>query len=708
MTDYGEHNLESLINMTPDQRFERNQQSSQPIVSALIKSSVQHQVQPESSVQPNLLRPLLVNHKEGGESKFDNQISKVSKDSLTYSAGDDERQTAHQKSTLSGTSDDQLSSHLVSDQQTFLRNPIGELGSGGSQNIQIHDFSKHQDLGKLIINESVPRGEVLTNSFNQAGSFKKSSKRVTQAEVTQAISTTDTRSGAEASHEVMRSSPVQTTQIREVVTQNREQTILRHEVLSQQTGSTQYLHPNQEIPTVRVQESVSTFRSQPQTQPIPTPERQVPTLPLTATHQPQLPPANANQTAGMVSSTGHSTPGEHSQRTDRVTTQYQTSVQTYATGPVKPTASSLLAGKVTNQAQHPPRPTTERVSSSTGTQRAQATGPTPPLAAQQAPPQPGTTQRPNPGQSVLALRSSQSQSQSSAGQTQVITRTLAATPEVLEYVRTHQGQLPQDTVINHPPKVVAEYTLDADGNRVAYGAQELQFTERHAEPQSPVVQQHQAENKPRVSERKVAEPPRVPVQPQPIVQRAPAARTFGEERVHQIEEEVIIENKPYIIDPKTRQKIYVDPNNLKAYASMFKPNQEGAHATVAQTQVAAVATATATTHDGKPRSVLRPSSHAPKPGPTQADGTLLKLGPHTQVVQVPRSSQAPAHHLTTTVSARSTPQGVHAPATRAPPQDTGRHLVTQKTILLTKTSGLDRNGPSHEKSPPEVECDLIR
>lgn len=662
-------------------------------MSTLIKNSVQHQIQPESSAQPNLLRPLLVNQKEGAESKFDNQTSKVSKDSLTYSAGDDERQTAHQKSTLSAVSEDQLSSHLVSDQQTFLRNPVGELGFGGSQNIQIHDFSKHQDLGKLIINESVPRGEALTNSFNQVGSFKKSSKRVTAAESTQAVVTSDTRSGAEASHEVMRSSPIQTTQIREIVTQNREQTFLRHEVLSQQTGSTQYLHPNQEVTTVRVQESVNTYRSQPQTQPISAPERQVPTLPLTVTLQPQSPLANANQPTGMVSSTGHSTPGEHSQRTDRVTTQYQTSVQTYATGPMKPTTSSLLAGKSTNQTQQPPRPTAERVSSSTGTQRAQAAGPTAPLAAQQTqqgqpqpsqhtqqgqPPAASNTQRPNQGPSVLSLRSSQSQShsQSSAGQTQtqVITRTLAATPEVLEYVRTHQGQLPQDTVINHPPKVVAEYTLDAQGNRVAFGhheTHEQQMTERYVEQQTPVVQQQQVESKPRVSERKAAEPERVPVQTQPLVQRAPAPRTFGEERVHQIEEEVIIENKPYIIDPKTGQKIYVDPNNLKAYVSMFKPNQEGMHTQVGQTQVAATVT---TIQEGKPRGVLRPSSHAPKPAPSQVDPALLKLGPHTHVVQVPRSSQAATHQQTATVSSKLVSQGVNATATRAPPQDTGRHI----------------------------------
>lgn len=666
------------------------QQPSQPLVSTLIKGSVQNQGYGENSTQPNVSRPLLTHLKDGAEGKFDHQTSKVSKDSLIYSAADDERQTAHQKSTLSGTSEEQLSSHLVSDQQMFLRNPVSELALGRSQNIQIQDFSKHQDLGKLIINESVPRGEALTSTFNQAGSFKKSSKRVTASETTVISGSSDIKSTSESTQEVIRSSPVQTTRIGEVVSQNRDQTYLRHETISQQPTSTQFLHPNQAVSNLQVQQTQLTFRSELQNQTAQIPEKFVPTLPLTAGLQSQPVLATSAQIVPpMVSSTGHSTPAEHSQRTDRITTQH-------SAGPVKPVTSSLLAGRSAaqlNPQQHqvqqqqptqlnphnnqhqdqqaqppqhksqlPPKPQSERASSSSGTQRTQnpVTSPNAVLSAA------SNTAHANITKSaqttpVLALRTSQSQSQTHSVQDKVVSRTLAATPEVLEYVRTHQGQLPQDTVITHPPKVVAEYTLDAEGRRVAYGSQEGQMSERKIEQRPVAGQQQPLDGRTKPPERNSVEAPRVPLQSQTIAQNANQVRNFGQERVHQIDEDVIIENKPYIIDPRTKQKIYVDPNNLSAYVSLFKaqqtkaPNSQnllGEHS-----------------NDGKPRGVLRTSNHVPQQVSVNTDPALVRLSPQTHVVQVPKPTHTGINPQTLQRSSNSVSK-VHTTAPRASPNNT--------------------------------------
>ena len=590
--------------MTPDQRVEHVQQ---PKLSSQIKGSIQQQSE-EQFVHRTHSPSSTVQQTDGRQGFYQ---SKVTKDSLVYSAGDEEKVPPLQKSTLSGLSEEQLSAHLISDEKYLLKHPVSRSTVGENRIIQIQDFGRPQDISTMIIQGSVPQQEVKGPVLpSETYSFKKSSKRLSPTEA--------------ALHDAP-DIPLASDQLRQSNSKANFLNIQEHHQSVQHTS----------VSETTQQRSLSSQISQ-------NAEVAVPQLPLTAMGGHGQPGPKPHQ---MISSTGQSTPNNPPLSSDRAIRQYEPLVQLppqQTQQVVKTTTSSLLAHR--QQASQAPKENvtvelpSQRVSSSTGTQLSKPpqapSKPNPPHHGQGEVSESLRTNKPA-GQQVLALRQSRdaqpSQQQTDSNPT-LVTRTVAATPQVLEYMRTHQGQLPQDTVITHPPKVVAEYTLDAQGKRVPLPNQGQQ-TDRSSQSQSspqptarlPIQTQTVG---PRVSERVqqqltgvVTRETRAPPQSSPAREPLPQ---FGEARMHQINEEVVIENKPYIIDPRTGKKVYVDPQNLGQYVTLFKQAQ------------------------GSPAGTQQQQQQQVNKRVEEQEQSIPNLSPKTRVVNVPRPqphADQPVHQV---------------------------------------------------------------
>jgi hypothetical protein len=602
--------------MTPDQRTDGQEFSQNQKLSYMIKGSIQQTEPPREAGSP--MQPT------ARETKQEFQQSKVTKDSLVYSLGDDEKATLLQKSALSGSSEEQLSAYLNSKENVLVKQTF----SNASANIHIEDFSRSHDLGKLIIQESTPRQENnMETGFMPAASIKKSSKRLSSNEASDYFLAVDAKPALEPAHHQLKPSVASI--------------------------------PNSLPPRPPIATRVDSIK-QPIIQKLPlaqistNPEQYIQHVPMTAVMSTNTMRSDSQH---MIVSTGNSTPNETPQRSDRLATQeyhpqVQHTIQPSQTS-IKPGTSSLLANRQTGLSTTPTISGTvsQRVSSSTGTQFSKSA-----VANRAQPSEEQTAQSGkhigNQGQ-VLALRTAREQlsvpEQLQEGQPIWMTRTITATPEVIEYVKSHQGQFPQDTVITHPAKVVAQYTLDAEGKKIFLANQELQKesstianqyqnSAQKASLITRVSERPASQSKPTVSQQTTNQPQHV----QPAVTKQHEERpvtNHRQERMHKIDDEVIIENKPYIIDPNTGKKIYVDPNNLSAYLPLFKQSPgQGQQPHKGDLHVAQASERRAEPRQSSKTTLSSGENQHQAHESQKGDHTTSHLSPQTQVIRVPKSA----------------------------------------------------------------------